>query len=173
MKPTKPALKKKATAPAKEKKVAPPDKMILFAREYVIDFNGTRAAQRAGYAGADTVLAVQGARLLRNAKVIDEIESLLSARNRGRELRRARVINELEGIAFDPEAIDVKKDKDGIVYAVSRTDKIKANQLLGQMEGLFTGGGDPEDPESMGGVILLPVKMVGDAWAAQYSGVKK
>jgi len=159
--------------PKVEEKPKPPNRMMLFAAEYIIDFNLTHATERAGYKGSEEYLAVQGSRLIRNDKVVKEIERLLTARNKGRELRKARVTHELENIAFDPEAVDIQYDKNGKVLKVSRTDKLSALKMLGQQEGMFTGKEDDDEGHGMGGVILLPLKMLGDAWAQQYSGEKQ
>lgn len=51
-----------------------------FVWEYVKDFNGTRAAERAGYEGDDNVLAVQASKLLRIAKVQEAIRDILRTR---------------------------------------------------------------------------------------------
>lgn len=55
------------------------DQQILFAIEYVKDFNGTRAAERAKYTGTDTVLAITASKLLRLSKVQNKIKELLAA----------------------------------------------------------------------------------------------
>lgn len=44
-------------------------KQHAFVREYLVDFNATRAARRAGYNGDDNTLAVIGSRNLRNPKI--------------------------------------------------------------------------------------------------------
>ena len=49
------------------------DKQALFVEEYLQDFNATRAAERAGYSGDENSLAVQGHRLLRNAKIAERV----------------------------------------------------------------------------------------------------
>lgn len=48
-------------------------KQRAFVEEYLIDFNGTRAAERAGYGGSDSVLAAQASRLLKNVKIAKQI----------------------------------------------------------------------------------------------------
>lgn len=53
------------------------NKQKLFVEEYLQDFNATRAAQRAGYRGNDSVLAVTGNRLLRNDKIAKKISARL------------------------------------------------------------------------------------------------
>lgn len=45
-----------------------------FVNEWFKDFNGTRAAERAGYSGDDNALAVRASETLRNSKVGAEIE---------------------------------------------------------------------------------------------------
>lgn len=55
------------------------DLQELFAIEYVKDFNGTRAAERAGYLGNDDVLAVTASRLLRTAKIRSKVAELLES----------------------------------------------------------------------------------------------
>jgi phage terminase small subunit len=53
------------------------DKQLQFAIEYVKDFNGTRAAERAGYSGNDATLASVASQNLRILKVRNEIAKLL------------------------------------------------------------------------------------------------
>lgn len=48
-----------------------------FINEYLIDFNATRAAERAGYKGSDNTLAVTGHDLLRNPKIEEVIRQRL------------------------------------------------------------------------------------------------
>lgn len=82
-------LSRKSKKPAKDRKPAKepnaesisselPMQQQVFALEYIKDWNGTRAAQRAGYAGDENVLAVQANRLLRNAKVVELIKKRVS-----------------------------------------------------------------------------------------------
>jgi phage terminase small subunit len=51
-----------------------------FINEYLIDYNATRAAERAGYRGNDNVLAVTGHDLLRNPKISETIRTRISER---------------------------------------------------------------------------------------------
>ncbi len=53
-------------------------KQQAFANEYLIDFNATRAAQRAGYSGDENTLAATGSRLIRIDKVDEAIRTRLS-----------------------------------------------------------------------------------------------
>ncbi|MCG7978253.1 MAG: terminase small subunit [Candidatus Thiodiazotropha endolucinida] len=51
----------------------------IFCREYIIDFNGTRAAIDAGY--SEKTASVQASRLLRNVKVQNALLKLIQERN--------------------------------------------------------------------------------------------
>lgn len=54
------------------------DKQAAFVNEYLIDFNATRAAQRAGYEGNDATLASVGWENLRKPEIADAIKKRLS-----------------------------------------------------------------------------------------------
>lgn len=54
------------------------DKQELFIREYLIDFNATRAAKKAGY--SEKTAYSQGQRLLKNVEVKNKITSLKKER---------------------------------------------------------------------------------------------
>jgi len=58
----------------------PEKKQLAFCQEYVKDFNGTRAADRAGYTGDDATLAATASRLLKSDKVAAEIAAILQVR---------------------------------------------------------------------------------------------
>jgi len=53
--------------------------MLSFVNHYITCMNGTEAARLAEYAGDDATLAVQANRLLRNAKVLREIDNRLKS----------------------------------------------------------------------------------------------
>lgn len=54
-----------------------------FVNEYLIDFNATRAAERAGYKGDENTLAVTGYRLLRIDKIAEAISARLQEKSMG------------------------------------------------------------------------------------------
>ncbi len=74
--------------------MAAKDRRERFAREYVIDLNGTRSAIAAGYSerGAD----VAAVRLLRNASVRKQIDRLKSARASRLEIKADRMLEKLD-----------------------------------------------------------------------------
>jgi phage terminase small subunit len=69
-----------------------------FAREYVLDFNATRAAVATGYSEATAY--VQGARLVRHAKVQQIIAKLVAKRAEKLDLSADKVLNELKLLGF-------------------------------------------------------------------------
>ena len=73
-------------------------KQGLFVREYLIDLNATKAAERAGY--SKRTAYSQGQRLLQNAAVRDEIQALMDQRATKLEITAARVLAELALIGF-------------------------------------------------------------------------
>lgn len=79
------------------------EKQERFAVEYMIDFNGEKAAIRAGYAKKG---ACQNAsRLLRNDKVKAKLLELKKAVTKRNDLTLDKVINEIQAIAFS----DIRK----------------------------------------------------------------
>ena len=76
-------------------------KQKIFADEYLIDLNATRA-YRVAYPAVkkDEVAAVNGSKLLRNAKVQAYISERMQERQQRTEVTQDRVIKELAAIAF-------------------------------------------------------------------------
>lgn len=129
----------KKAKPAGKKDKPMPDRHLLFAAEYVIDFNGTRAYKAVyGDQISDETAAVSASRLLRNDKVCSETERLVGLMQNRRTERRRRVIDNLEQIAYDDLETDVFRDKDGNPLGVSRKDRVRALELLGKTEAMFT-----------------------------------
>lgn len=62
-------------------------KQQKFIAEYLVDENGTRAAERAGYKGSDNVLAVQAHHLLSNPKIKSAIDAGLAKKLKAIEKR--------------------------------------------------------------------------------------
>ena len=73
-------------------------KQGLFVREYLVDLNATKAAERAGYSRKTAYS--QGQRLLQNAAVRDEIQALMNKRATKLEITAERVLAELALIGF-------------------------------------------------------------------------
>lgn len=127
----------------------------LFAREYVIDLNGTRAAIAAGYSakGAD----VAASHLLDNPRVKKQIDGLLSKRASRLEITSERILEELAKLAFfDSRAI---WNADGSLKPVTEWDDASAAALAGiEHEKLFEhfGGGNAKHVGTTVKVKMLP-----------------
>jgi phage terminase small subunit len=138
-----------------------------FAREWVIDHNGTRAAIAAGY--SEKGAHVRGTELLKNRKVQRLIDALNTKRYSKLEVTAEKITEELARLGFsnmldyvdgsghldlstltrDQAAAiqEIREDTtggsgDGERKLVLRTtfklsDKLKALQLLGQTRGMF------------------------------------
>lgn len=99
-----------------------------FCLEYLKDFNGKNAAQRAGY--SEKTAEAQASRLLRNVKVKKLIEELSKKPVRRMELKIENIVKELKKIAF------AKADGE----LVKTSDKLKALEMLGKYLGMFDKG---------------------------------
>lgn len=77
------------------------NKQKLFADEYLIDLNATRA-YKAVYKAVknDETAAAASARLLRNVKVVEYIKLRMKDREKRTEITQDKVLNELAAIAF-------------------------------------------------------------------------
>lgn len=82
-----------------------------FAREWVVDQNGTRAAIAAGY--SETTAAAQASALLKNRKVAARISELHSKRCSKLEVSAERVLEELSKLAFSNMGDYVGADAEG------------------------------------------------------------
>jgi phage terminase small subunit len=141
-------------------------KQLLFCNEYIVDFNGTQAAMRAGYTKANaSSLAYQ---LLQKPLVQKKIQELFKLRAAAAGVTQERVVFEISRLAFtslrgaynedgslkslhqmDPDTaatisgIDTTEEKqeDGkvitVVRKVRRYDKIRALEMLAKHLGVF------------------------------------
>jgi phage terminase small subunit len=76
-------------------------KQEAFCREYVIDFNGTQAASRAGY--SEKTAKEQGARLLSNVNVLAYIKELTERQSEELEITVEELTNFFRSIMEDEE----------------------------------------------------------------------
>jgi len=138
-------------------------KQKIFCDEYLIDLNATRAYKKA-YPSVkkDDTAAVNGNRLLRNAKVKEYIDKRMKDREKRTEITQDMVLKELAAIAFSNGADFAKVtdvniveiiptdelpiDKKKAISAIKETkfginietcDKVKALELLGKHLGMF------------------------------------
>lgn len=108
------------------------DKQKIFADEYLIDLNATRA-YKAAYPKVknDNTAAVSGSNLLRNTKVVEYIEERMAERTKRTEVTQDDVVKELATIGFAKTALVNE-------FEVKTNDKLKALELLGRHLGMFT-----------------------------------
>ena len=136
------------------------EKQKIFADEYLIDLNGTRA-YRVAYPSVKKDEVAAAARLLKNVKVEAYIQKRMEERQKRTEITQDRVLEELAAIAFaratdyaeikgecvrikDTDTLDeqqiraiagIKEGKYGIELKLN--DKEKALELLGRHLGMF------------------------------------
>lgn len=93
----------------------------LFAREYLVDLNATRAAMRAGY--SEKTARQQGQRLLSNAAIAELIAKLKGERVEKTGDLATRVLRELELIGFADIGDVLTQDRQGKVL-IRRFDSL-------------------------------------------------
>ena len=98
--------------------------MWLFAQEYIVDLNATRAAVRAGY--TERHAAVTASKLLRNTNVEYWIDEAQELKARSRNITVDRVLEEYRRIAF-AQTTDMVTLKGGYVQ-LSDTDSLTTEQ---------------------------------------------
>ena len=74
------------------------DKQIKFCREYIIDFNGTQAAIRAGY--SKKTANEQSSKMLAKVNIQDFIKKLIQEQIKRTEITADKVVEEFAKVAF-------------------------------------------------------------------------
>ena len=115
------------------------EKQKIFADEYLIDLNATRA-YRVAYPSVkrDETAAQAGSRMLRNVKVAAYIQERMEERQKRTEITQDRVLEELAAIAF-AKATDYAEIK-GECVRIKDTDTLNEQQIraiAGIKEGKF------------------------------------
>lgn len=108
------------------------DNQKIFADEYLIDRNATRA-YKAAYpeVKTDNSAAVSGNRLLRNDKVAEYIKEKMDEKTERTEVKGDDVIRELATIGF-AKTTSVNE------FEIKTSDKLKALELIARILGMFT-----------------------------------
>jgi phage terminase small subunit len=81
-------------------------KQQAFVREYLVDFNATQAARRAGYEGTDASLAVIGSQNIRKYHIHEAIQNYLGENSMGFEEVIYRLTRQARGTLGDLLTID-------------------------------------------------------------------
>ena len=104
------------------------EKQKIFADEYLIDLNATRAYHTAYPSVKKEQTAAQaGSRMLRNVKVAEYIAERMEERQKRTEITQDMVLQELAAIAF-ARATDYVSVRDGMVQ-VKDTDQLSDSQI--------------------------------------------
>ena len=115
------------------------EKQKIFADEYLIDLNATRA-YRVAYPSVkkEEAAAVNGSKLLRNTKVAAYIQERMQERQKRTEITQDRVLQELAAIAF-AKATDYAEIKNECVRIkdTAELDEQQVRALAGIEEGKF------------------------------------
>lgn len=123
-------------------------KQKIFADEYLTDLNATRA-YKVAYPSIrkDEAAAVNGSKLLRNAKVAAYVQERMDERARRTEITQDKVLQELAKLGF----FDIRKlfDDDGKPLEISRIDDDTAACIAG-MDVLDAYEGAGEDKAFVG-----------------------
>lgn len=122
------------------------DKQKLFAEEYIVDFNATQAAIRAGYS-KKTAYCI-GSENLKKPVIQELISESIRDRIRRTHITQERVVLELASVAFADMA---KQEESGLAWK----DKLRALELLGKHLGMFTSKSAEQDVGETG-VAILP-----------------
>lgn len=104
-------------------KTGPTERYEAFADEYIMHFNGTKAAIAAGYSKRSATM--KGSQLLRDPRVIKIVEQKLAERAKRIELDQDRIIYDLEDVR--------RKSIKGGQYAVA----VRATELQGKHLNMF------------------------------------
>lgn len=104
------------------------EKQKIFADEYLIDLNATRAYKVAyPRVKKDTVAATNGGRLLRNAEVAAYIQERIEERQQRTEITQDMVVQELAACAF-ARVTDYVEIRNGMVV-IRSTDSLTDDQV--------------------------------------------
>ena len=127
---------------AKKKKLT--DKQKMFVKEYIVDFNATQAAIRAGYS-KKTAKEI-GYELLTKLHIQEAIAKELEKREERVELNQDFIVHKLmRGVLVEGQEIEVEN---GAVVFVNSKGYYKALELLGSHLGMFkkVHAGDKDNP---------------------------
>jgi len=138
-----------------EKKLTP--KQEMFVKEYLVDLNATQAYLRAGYKVSENVAAVNGKRMLSNAKIDAAVQEAIKKRSDRTEIKADDVLRYWHDIATaDPnEIIHLRRvccrNCYGIDHQYQWRDEEEYNQAVEFAQRNTKEGEAPRIPSNAGG----------------------
>jgi phage terminase small subunit len=107
-------------------------KQQAFIEEYLLDFNATRAAERAGYKGSDNTLAVTGHDLLKNPK----IEAVVHQRLQEKAMRADEVLMRLadQARASIADFLSKQSDESPLVVDLDKAARLDKLHLVKKLK---------------------------------------
>lgn len=121
--------------------------MNKFCEEYVVDFNGTKAATRAKY--SEKTARSKASQLLTNVNIQNRIAELLKKQSSKTEVTVERIKKQLAKIGFGGKKTHTE---------------VRALELLGKHKGMFLDKIEHSTPDGKPlevGVVMLPPKVGG------------
>jgi len=118
------------------------DKQEMFIREYLVDFNATRAAVAAGY--SEESARQIGSENLSKPYILAEIEKRMAARHKRLEISADRILDELRKLAFAnmQDYIQVTEEGEAFIDLKSLTREQAAAIQEIKVDETGGGGGD-------------------------------
>lgn len=115
---------------------------LIFAQEYLIDFNGAQAAIRAGY--SENTAASQASRMLKDANVKAFLDEKVKEREKKLEATAENVVTELSKIAF--VSVDDFYNIDGSVKQLNELEPHVRSALQSyQIKTIYVGSGEDKE----------------------------
>lgn len=109
-----------------------PKRRQRFVEEYIVDYNATQAAIRAGY--SEKAARSTGSEILQNPDIQAAIHRELEKQSQRTNVTADRIVQELAAMAFERGA-------DWTESKMKNNNKLRALELLGRHFGIFDGQG--------------------------------
>ena len=120
------------------------EKQKMFCKEYLVDFNGTQAAIRAGY--SKKTANEQASRLLRKVKVRTYLQQLIENRNKRTNITQDDVVADIIKVKDRCMQNEAVLDKEGNETGIYKFDSNGANKALDMLM-KHTGGYETDNKQ--------------------------
>lgn len=107
--------------------------------EYIILGNATQSYLKAGYKVSESVAATNASKMLRNAKVKDELERRINEIRASKVMTMQQVMERLTKMAYGEIKEEQVTNKGEVVLTKTKnSDQIRAMELIGKRYGAWT-----------------------------------